>query len=119
MKLKNCILKSRASNLYDRKLGMYRVNVSLEDQPHDIGRARAFSPGWLENGSIWLHMSYKYLLELLRAGLYEQFFAELPKNLVPFMDPAVYGRSPLENSSFIVSSAHTDDLCTAQASLPD
>jgi hypothetical protein len=79
---------------------MYRVNASLEDQPHDIGRARAFSPGWLENGSIWLHMSYKYLLELLRAGLYEQFFAELPKNLVPFMDPSVYGRSPLENSSF-------------------
>jgi hypothetical protein len=100
--------KVRASELYDRKLGMYRVNTSLEDQPHDIGRARAFSPGWLENGSIWLHMSYKYLLELLRAGLYEQFFAELPANLVPFMNPTVYGRSPLENSSFIVSSAHPD-----------
>ena len=97
------------SHLYDDKLGMYRVNASLDDQPHDIGRARAFSPGWLENGSIWLHMSYKYLLELLRAGLYEQFFAELPKNMVPFMDPAVYGRSPLENSSFIVSSAHPDE----------
>lgn len=99
----------RASELYDRKLGMYRVNASLEDQPHDIGRARAFTPGWLENGSIWLHMSYKYLLELLRAGLYEQFFAELPQNFVPFMDPAVYGRSPLENSSFLVSSAHPDE----------
>jgi hypothetical protein len=99
----------RASALYDRKLGMYRVNASLDEQPHDIGRARAFSPGWLENGSIWLHMSYKYLLELLRAGLYEQFFAELPTNLVPFMDPAVYGRSPLENSSFIVSSVHPDE----------
>jgi hypothetical protein len=99
----------RDSHLYDDKLGMYRVNASLEDQPHDIGRARAFSPGWLENGSIWLHMSYKYLLELLRARLYRQFFAELPTNLVPFMDPAVYGRSPLENSSFIVSSAHPDE----------
>ncbi|MFO7583090.1 MAG: carboxyl transferase domain-containing protein, partial [Anaerolineales bacterium] len=99
----------RASALYDRKLGMYRVNASLDEQPHDIGRARAFSPGWLENGSIWLHMSYKYLLELLRAGLYEQFFAELPTNLVPFMDPAIYGRSPLENSSFIVSSVHPDE----------
>lgn len=98
----------RDSDLYDVKLGMYRINASLADQPHDIGRARAFSPGWLENGSIWLHMSYKYLLELLRAGLYEQFFAELPRNLVPFMDPAVYGRSPLENSSFIVSSVHPD-----------
>lgn len=99
----------RASELFDRKLGMYRVNASLDDQPHDIGRARAFSPGWLENGSIWLHMSYKYLLELLRAGLYEQFFAELPANLVPFMNPEVYGRSPLENSSFLVSSAHPDE----------
>lgn len=98
----------RASELFDRKLGMYRVNASLDAQPHDIGRARAFSPGWLENGSIWLHMSYKYLLELLRAGLYEQFFAELPANLVPFMEPAVYGRSPLENSSFLASSAHPD-----------
>ena len=97
------------SDLYDDKLGMYRVNASLEGQPHDIGRARAFTPGWLENGSIWLHMSYKYLLELLRAGLHEQFFAELPKNMVPFMDPAVYGRSPLENSSFIVSSVHPDE----------
>ncbi len=99
----------RASVLYDDKLGMYRVNASLADQPHDIGRARAFSPGWLENGSIWLHMSYKYLLELLRAGLYEQFFTELPTNLVPFMSPEVYGRSPLENSSFLVSSAHPDE----------
>jgi hypothetical protein len=108
-KAKHLHAKVRESDLYDHKLGMYRVNVSLDDQPHDIGRARAFSPGWLENGSIWLHMSYKYLLELLRAGLYEQFFAELPTNLVPFMDPAVYGRSPLENSSFLVSSVHPDE----------
>ncbi len=99
----------RASELFDHKLGMYRVNASLADLPQDIGRARAFSPGWLENGSIWLHMSYKYLLELLRAGLYTQFFDELPKNLVPFMDPAVYGRSTLENASFLVSSAHPDE----------
>jgi hypothetical protein len=100
--------KVRGSALYDLRLKMFKVNASLNEQPHDIGRARAFSPGWLENESIWLHMSYKYLLELLRSGLYEQFFDELKTNLVPFMDPAVYGRSPLENSSFIVSSAHPD-----------
>ncbi|MCP4689435.1 MAG: cellobiose phosphorylase, partial [Desulfobacterales bacterium] len=29
--------------------------------------------------------------------------------LVPFLDPETYGRSPLENSSFIVSSAHPDE----------
>jgi hypothetical protein len=87
---------------------MYKVNTSLADQPHDIGRARAFVPGWLENESIWLHMEYKYLLEVLRAGLYREFFEDFRTALVPFLDPQTYGRSPLENSSFIVSSAHPD-----------
>lgn len=98
----------RASDLFDRKLGMYRLNASLQDWPHEIGRARAFTPGWLENESIWLHMAFKYLLELLRAGLYEEFFADLQAGLPAFLDPNIYGRSPLENSSFIVSSAHPD-----------
>ena len=78
-------------------------------QSHEIGRARAFTPGWLENESVWLHMEYKYLLEVLRAGLYDEFFADLRSTLVPFLDPETYGRSPLENSSFIVSSAHPDE----------
>jgi hypothetical protein len=98
----------KASPLFDRKLGMYKVNGSLQDQPHDIGRARAFTPGWLENESIWLHMEYKYLLEVLKAGLYEEFFEDFRHALIPFQNPAVYGRSPLENSSFLVSSAHPD-----------
>jgi hypothetical protein len=101
--------KIRESDLYDRELGMYKVNASLDGQPHEIGRARAFTPGWLENESIWLHMEYKYLLEVLKAGLYEEFFADLKRALVCFQDPAVYGRSPLENSSFLVSSAHPDE----------
>ncbi len=100
--------KIRKSDLYDRKLGMYKVNASLEGLSHEIGRARAFTPGWLENESIWLHMEYKYLLEVLKAGLYEEFFADL-QALVCFQDPEVYGRSPLENSSFLVSSAHPDE----------
>jgi len=99
----------KASDLFDHKLEMYKVNASLQDQPHDIGRARAFTPGWLENESIWLHMEYKYLLEVLRAGLYEEFYQDFERALVPFLDPGVYGRSPLENSSFIVSSAHPDE----------
>jgi hypothetical protein len=99
----------KASPLFDRKLKMYKVNASLEDQPHDIGRARAFTPGWLENESIWLHMEYKYLLELLRAGLYEEFFEDFKNALIPAQDPGRYGRSPLENSSFLVSSAHPDE----------
>ena len=98
----------KAGPLFDPELKMYKVNAALNDQPHDIGRARAFVPGWLENESIWLHMEYKYLLEVLRAGLYEEFYADLKTTLIPFLDPQTYGRSPLENSSFIVSSAHPD-----------
>ncbi len=96
------------SDLYDRPLKMVKVNASLAGESHEIGRARAFTPGWLENESIWLHMAYKYLLALLRAGLHDAFFAALRDGLIPFRDPAQYGRSPLENSSFLVSSAHPD-----------
>jgi hypothetical protein len=101
--------KIKASDLYDRKLGMYKVNASLEEQSHEIGRARAFTPGWLENESVWLHMEYKYLLEVLKAGLYEEFYDDFERTLICFQDPEVYGRSPLENSSFLVSSAHPDE----------
>ncbi len=98
----------KASALHDDKLGMYKTNASLEGCSHEIGRLRAFTPGWLENESVFLHMAYKYLLEVLRSGLHEEFFAEMRSGLVPFLDPAIYGRSTLENSSFIVSSAHPD-----------
>ncbi len=98
----------RMSGLFDRKLKMYKVNESLADQPLEIGRTRTFSRGWLENESIWLHMEYKYLLELLRAGLHEEFYRDIKTMLVPFLEPEVYGRSILENSSFIASSANPD-----------
>ncbi|HER00447.1 MAG TPA: hypothetical protein ENO22_13990 [candidate division Zixibacteria bacterium] len=98
----------KKSGLYDKPLKMYKVNTSLADEPMEIGRARVFSPGWLENESIWLHMEYKYMLELLRNGLYEDFYRDFKNLFIPFLDPAVYGRSILENSSFIASSAHPD-----------
>ncbi len=98
----------RKSGLYDAELKMYKVNESLAEQPHDIGRARTFSPGWFENESIWLHMEYKYMLELLRNGLYDQFYSDFKNVFIPFLKPEVYGRSILENSSFIVSSANPD-----------
>ncbi len=94
--------------LYDRELKMYRLNASLKSAPLDIGRSRAFPPGWLENESIWLHMEYKYLLELLKAGLYSEFYKDFFNCGVCFFDPARYGKSFLENSSFIVSSAFPD-----------
>ncbi len=98
----------RQSALFDQKLKMYKVNAPLTDQPLEIGRARVFSPGWFENESIWLHMEYKYMLELLRNGLYEAFYQDFKNVCVPFSDPEVYGRSILENSSFIVSSGNPD-----------
>ena len=98
----------RKSQLYDKKLKMYKVTAPLKSMPEEIGRCRAFSPGWLENESIWLHMEYKYLLELLKAGLYEEFYRDFKNELIPFQEPEQYGRSILENSSFIVSSAFVD-----------
>lgn len=96
------------SALLDESLEMYKLNECLAECPLEIGRLRTFTRGWFENESIWVHMSYKYLLELLRNGLYEEFFSDAETMLVPFMDPAVYGRSILENSSFIASSACPD-----------
>ncbi|MCD1260003.1 cellobiose phosphorylase [Paenibacillus athensensis] len=97
-----------ASGLYDRKLGMYKVNESLLGQPMDLGRSTAFTPGWLENESVFMHMEYKYLLALLRAGLYADFYRAVRTAWPIYHDPAVYGRNVLENSSFIASSANPD-----------
>jgi hypothetical protein len=96
------------SPLYDKKLKMYKVNSPFNGVPVEIGRAKVFTPGWLENESIWLHMEYKYMLELLKAGMYEEFFGDFKNVLVPFMKPGIYKRSILENSSFIASSAYPD-----------
>ena len=98
----------RKSPLYDARLKMYRVCASLLKEPEEIGRCRVFSPGWLEHQSIWLHMEYKYLLELLRCGLHEEFYNDFFRMLIPFQPPLRYGRSILENSSFLVSSAYAD-----------
>jgi len=51
-------------------------------------------------------MEYKYLLELLKSGLYEEFFEDFHNACIPFLDEDMYGRSTLENSSFLASSAN-------------
>ncbi|MBO6283858.1 MAG: hypothetical protein J6M63_08010, partial [Pseudobutyrivibrio sp.] len=101
--------KIKESDLFDEKLSMYKVNASLKDASFELGRCRAFTPGWLENESIWLHMEYKYLLELLRSGLYKEFFEDFKNAAVPFLDKDTYGRSTLENSSFIASSKNPNE----------
>lgn len=106
---KSMYRRVKKSGMYDEKLKMYKVNESLKDAGFEIGRAKAFTPGWLENESIWLHMEYKYLLELLKSGMYEEFSEDFRTCAVPFLDEQVYGRSPLENSSFIVSSANHNE----------
>jgi hypothetical protein len=98
----------RKSGLFDRKLKMYKVNADITSESEEIGRTRIFPRGWLENESVWLHMQYKYLLEILRSGLYSEFYATIKDVMIPFLKPEVYGRSTLENSSFIASSSHED-----------
>ncbi|MDD5156421.1 MAG: cellobiose phosphorylase, partial [Candidatus Omnitrophica bacterium] len=98
----------KRSPLYDTGLKMYKCTASLSQMPEEIGRCRVFTPGWLEHESIWLHMEYKYLLEVLRSGLYEEFYADFKNALIPFQNAARYGRNILENSSFLVSSAFPD-----------
>jgi len=45
---------------------------------------------------------------MLKAGLYQEFFTAAHCALIPFLKPSVYGRSTVENSSFLASSANPD-----------
>ena len=99
----------RKSGLRDEGLSMYTVSASLQGQSYDMGRMMAFTPGWLENQSVWMHMSYKFYLELLKKDMFDEFFDEMTSGgILPFMRPDRYGRSLMECSSFIASSAFDD-----------
>jgi hypothetical protein len=98
----------RKSGIYDRKLKMYKVCESLDKAPFEIGRIKAWGAGWIENESVYTHMLYKYLLELLRSGLHDEFFRDMDTMFMHNLDPKKYGRSVFENVSFIVSSAFPD-----------
>jgi len=100
---------ARNSELFDKKLGMYRVNEPLGENALELGRIGVFNYGWLENGSIFLHMHYKFVLEMVRVGLIEEFYSQIEQLLVAFRDPMEYGRNPVENSSFLVSSGFAID----------
>lgn len=104
----------RDSEIFDAQLKMYKTSESLNDETLEIGRIRAFTPGWLERESVFAHMTYKYLLGMLKAGLYNEFFEDMKTNLVPFLDPEVYGRPTTENSSFIASSVNPDSSVVGQ-----
>lgn len=106
--------KIKASDIYDYKLKFYKTSEFIDQESNEIGRGRSFTKGWQERESNFLHMTYKYLLGMLKAGLYEEFFNEIKTNLTCFMDPEVYGRSTLENSSFIASSINPDPYVRGQ-----
>lgn len=96
------------TDIYDAELGMYKTSGNLDLETNEIGRVRAFTKGWLERESNFMHMTYKYLYGLLKAGLYNEFYTACKTNLVCNMNPKVYGRSPLEASSFIATSNNPD-----------
>ena len=98
----------KKSGIYDKKLDMYKTSEPITSEPFEIGRVRAYPPGWIENESVYLHMEYKYLLELLKAGIYDEYYEEIKNTMIPFLSPDTYGKSILENSSFIVSSSFPD-----------
>ena len=99
----------RGSELFDRKLGMFRLNVPLGDDALALGRIGIFNYGWLENGSVFLHMHYKFVLEMARRGLIEEFYRDINMLLVPFRDANEYRRNPAESVSFLVGSGFTVD----------
>lgn len=108
----------KMSELRDHNLKMYTISGQLAGQSMDMGRLMAFSPGWLENQSVWLHMSFKYYLELLRSKLYNEFYEEMVSGgMPPFMNATIYGRSLVECSSFVASSAFQDPSIQGQGFL--
>lgn len=111
--------KIRETDIYDRKLRMYKTSESIEGISMENGRVRAFTPGWLERESIFLHMEYKYFLGMLKAGLYDRYYEAIKDALIPYQQPEVYGRSILENSSFLASSANPDPSVHGQGFRPD
>lgn len=99
----------KSSDVYDKKLKMYKTSENISKEGYEFGRIAAFTPGWQENESIFLHMEYKFLLGILKSGNYEAFYKELQNVFIPFQNPEVYGRSILENCSFLASSANPDE----------
>ncbi len=97
------------SELYDRKLGMFRLNIPLGEDALALGRIGIFNYGWLENGSVFLHMHYKFVLEMARRGLIQEFYGRMKSLLVPFREPDEYRRNPAESVSFLVSSGFAVD----------
>lgn len=101
--------KVKNSNVYDKKLKMFKTSENISSEGLSFGRVAAFTPGWQENESVFLHMEYKFLFGILKSGNYKAFYKELKNVFIPFLNPETYGRSTLENCSFLVSSSNPDE----------
>jgi hypothetical protein len=99
----------KKSGLYDKTLGMYKINEPVPSDFRQLGKHSLYPPGTRENESIFMHVEYKYLLGLLSKGLYEEFYKDFKTVFTPFFDPARYGRSILENSSFLIGGVYHDE----------
>ncbi|TNF09175.1 MAG: cellobiose phosphorylase [Bacillota bacterium] len=94
----------KKTELFDKEQKLYLTSRPLDEETLTIGRARAFTKGWLEREACFMHMSYKYLIGLMKSGLYDEYYQDIKTSMPPFMNPEVYGRSLLENVSFIATS---------------
>ena len=83
-KAKETCTAIKESNLYDKKLKMYKVCESLKDETFEIGRVHAWGSGWIENESIYTHMETKYLLELIKCEQYGEFYSALQTGIPCF-----------------------------------
>ncbi len=96
----------RESPLFDPKLKMYILGDRMSDYGASVGRLGVWTAGWFENENVFLHMEHKLLVSMYESGQYERLFESMRDVMVPFQPPERYGRSPLENTSFITSSRH-------------
>ena len=60
------------------------------------------------SGSDTVIIEANHDVEMLKNGFYQEFFEAFSNALIPFQPPERYGRSILENSSFLASSANPD-----------
>jgi hypothetical protein len=104
----------KGSGIFDEKLRMYKTSDDLDGETIEIGRIRAFTKGWLERESDFMHMTFKYLFGLLKSGEYDAFFHDIKTNMPPFLNAKMYGRSIYENSSFIATSNNPDPAVHGQ-----
>lgn len=107
-------MRIKETDIFDKKFHLYKTCGSIEKETYELGRIRSFSSGWLERECAFLHMSYKYLVSLFDSAQYDTFFNECSNLLTFNRDPLIYGRNPVEASSFIVPSCNKNEKLHGQ-----